>query len=1043
MSTTQRAARTPAGPQPRRALPGYWAVVPFCLLTIVCSSPPAPEAVSPPPRSTTAAPAPKGPFWRPIKQAPRSGVYELRVTKGWLVSDYGGWRWLFPDDGQPARASQADRVKHQRLIYDPSLGVVAIGRDRHLRLAPKPLAPWRELGPLPDGVEPAQLSIYRGALVARSDTGILVNRDLLNWQIVPRFEGRRVIDALIDGNGVGIAVFSPQAIAVTADGGKNWTPLDDTAVYAQQLIDHGARIVVGPGDWADKCYGSYNNPALARCVRDLFADRFYRQWQKGSSTLKPISFDPRSYQGQVATVVEPRRRYKRTVKWWSQQPVASKQAKRRDLARIFTGRAAIAGDTVVTIEGDTLVRKPIGGSAKRTKLRYPKHRNPEGKCEWGQLDACALRVVHGCRDQLWYHEPDRESRSVQTNFTITNVAFSSPSTAVVFGEKGSLAGRVFGLARFDSTEPVVERLKLPDELRTATGSWALHGACQRDAPVWLVKAPRRKHPSLYPSAIWRFDPITVRFKKFEQLPSSARIVGFDERNRPVFLGTRARFGPLDYEQERWHNWRLPFTPLKASKIWLGSLRAGRGLLLGQGGNAYVTVDGGKTWRATTAPLIYGSPTIVCGEQHCEIQDVATSRGWQPPVADSAKKAKPKLTVPEKPSGTRTRAKRTNSPLKIVCEPAPVSKSPPRFGGKGRYYSLSLGFGLGRALYTGLLTVSQRRQVGEFRTGGPIPETDDRTRLYVLHGMADGTVQRRQLGFKRNRNTTISPAYYGPTYASGHVLASLAPLVWSTGPKKPLRRTPVRFAGVHALFTTPKGMALVGHDNRKVVLLRADGTSEFRVWPGAALPLLNEPHYQASESLVELTGGTWLILRRAGRDDPLLQLAALKADGSMKHRVMSVADSGLATLTTDGTRAYLVTNERCADGQLELRSRPVMADLRLGPPTSIAGTRRRSGEPWRPPPCVAEGAGMLIEIGLGQSQVTVKGEQLFKYAEAIGQLRLTPKRACVRRTRISDGSEMILAADGRGAAVVATNEFTALPITDLKYELSLYRCKRLP
>jgi hypothetical protein len=935
--------------------------------------------VKPPPAAPEPAPTDPGPFWLPlagVPEGPRAAAYRLDVAGGALVADRGGTRWLVPNEGEAVRAAGLDGVRHAQLMTDGAK-VWSIGVDRRLRLAAEPLAPWQDKLALPEGA--TTLGVFQGGFTAVTATHALFSADLSAWRPLARFEERRPVAAYLDAEGRGIALFVPQAVATTSDGGASWQAADDSDVRADELRAQGDRVLVVPGG-----------------IRDGIA----RVWHGGLGLGRGFPEAGTGARIEVGSSAP--------LEWLDDGAVAAATAKGKSLRAasllgFFRGWAAIDGDALHIAGPWPLdAKRALGGEAT-----FDAH-GLSDSCFDRAIAACAGRVVRACGRKLLDLRQGKEPRTLELKSEVEALGFIGPDVLLVANVSEA------SIVRLGGTGAPVEQPLGPHKL------WrpSVLSSCSVEGRGWLVG---------YEGVVRVDGEVAAAISTVPKWVTVLEVLGLNESGNVVAVGRPAKgapavIGSLDAD-DGWSETELPFRPRYDSAgehARLPSLLEGRGMLLGDDGNAYVTLDGGKTWSGVALPTMYGGggERLVCTRSGCELEDVAFTARWS------------ELPAPRSAEEPAAAAVSHAAAVSLRCDLVASDKTHKvPFLGPGAGDSLASGIGVDAAF--------------DPDAGPPARASTTALEARVPFSGAPAT-------------STISGIPFAGASVYGNVAATegvgrvqvfafgdstrVGPLTVRWSGDKLTRRGKQRFASttlpgtsVRGMLQTPVGLALIDPLSNEVLHVRADGTSELRV-----LPLLTATRFDLAEvsgALVELANKDWLAVAMSqGENDVALELARVDDQGLVTSRPL-LHDGGLVALAVDGDQPFFVSEERLEDGRSELRARRIAADLRFGASTALAVVRDASGEPTIPPACSGNGDGVLVMFALGPVVVADGAGGELVAGPGFAQLAIGPTSVCTRRLAVAG---LVVAGDGNGDAAMAVPDPSdeAAPGT-----LARYRCKR--
>ena len=360
--------------------------------------------------------------------------------------------------------------------------------------------------------------------------------------------------------------------------------------------------------------------------------------------------------------------------------------------------------------------------------------------------------------------------------------------------------------------------------------------------------------------------------------------------------------------------------------------------------------------------------LACSENRCEIENSAASFGWDaldPVVRDMAS---------DKPPWP---AAREPEPLAIRCK-AFDDKEPVELIRRGLSGMVSFSWGLGATIFSA--TVAQaKRGPADLRRATQIEHMVEHSAVYMW---MDGRIIREPFKTELLHLNAIDLPRPRVIHGATDVFAyDESPTRWLKdfrGRTRQLKRA------IDGAIPATDGLLALSSSASTVIWLRSDGSSVERPWPADATSLSKD-----DSSMVALDDGSWIVARNTAP----LHLVRLAADGSVTMRRVWRDDDGVALVTGDGSRAYLVSRERIDESAHELVARPLDAQLQSGASFSIPGTR------GLPPSCGPDATGIKIDVPAALD-ITLDRSNT-SAGKGVAQLVIAPTTACTRGVRTNN------------------------------------------
>ena len=531
--------------------------------------------------------------WLAVSAPPSASqlVPWAKTPAGRVGIDPSGTRWLRGSSW--SHAANPDRFRYALLRYQASLGLVAIGHDGVVRMAAEPLGAFETRGALPAGSDPAQVRIHGGGLTVGKHVSVDGGK---SWSAVSPHGDRAPLELAIDKSGVGIGVFTPEALGLTKDGGHSWaalTPRELPVGFLQPVASD--QVVVG-----DAHYWSPGETTLRACQPTAC---------KADASTMPLKAAP--------------------------TPTNDNRPRRASVLE-----ATLDGDELVVVElGDRVEQRArIGRGRLGEGVRY---RQVElGPTAPPQLisASCSGTVVFGWGKQLWVAKPDQQPRHFDLAVSMTALVMAGPDRALVVGSEAAL------WLDTNAASQAAPPIPLPG-LTAGYSDVQAVSTCRDKGPqaAWVLMPARHRRQCL----AFKIAASTAHATPCPFDGGSLVAMGVDTQDRLVFAidgdaskSQHARLAIVD-PQAQAEVVTLPFvTALSSHPTRLVSLSINRGLLLDRQARAYQTDDGGKSWRRVPGPPAQvlrwrergyqRDYSMQCGKTGCQFGDGLVRLGWQAP-----------------------------------------------------------------------------------------------------------------------------------------------------------------------------------------------------------------------------------------------------------------------------------------------------------------------------------------------------------------------------------------------------------------------------
>jgi hypothetical protein len=459
------------------------------------------------------------------------------------------------------------------------------------------LGPFVSLGALPPQLDPDGIHLYAGALNGTGRQGPFWSNDGSKWNRLGPMGDRVPGLAEIRRDGVGLAVFLPQKLGFTRDGGRTWTALAADKTMANTLAWFGEDRIAVLSQTHDSHTGH-------------FAGTETLCWKVGEDRLRPCTL-PQEEEGA------------------SQETEVRNTVGARDDYRL---PAVVSGDTVIAYLAGSppqLLRRKIGEgwTEARPTLACDDSSGPV------QLAACGDTVVVGCGPALEI-ERGGVRRTLRPSKELDSFALASPTQLWAVGDDNRLLV-------LDLNRPAFKRVG------TLADTWAvgkrLVATCSprvAQSPLFVLNPEvKRVAGSIVPSP----SPTVRAFTSELPRMGDRAIPAVDSQGRLVYLSDEERASLVRVRLDgTFTSVALPEPVATASGFQefpgpqlLSSLREGRALMVDEHANAWQTVDDGAHWQRVPGPFpAYGErPHVLCGSNRCEVDAAVYRVGW--PSASSA------------------------------------------------------------------------------------------------------------------------------------------------------------------------------------------------------------------------------------------------------------------------------------------------------------------------------------------------------------------------------------------------------------------------
>ena len=959
---------------------------------------------------------PVGTSWRPVLAPPcysgnsrRNAVActDSTTTAPEVVVDPAGSRWLFR--GKTVRRADTAMPPHTTEFYlDSRLGLLAIQDRRKIWQATDPLGPLVPLGLLPDGADPEAINIHAGALNVVGWQGPFWSTDGVTWSRLSLMGDRAASLAKIGADGAGLAIFIPQKIGTTRDGGRSWAdlPTDRTLTNILMVLEDGT-IALG-----SQLPDYSHNPEAGQ--KTLC-------WKAGLDRLQSCILPDEKD--------TPRRKA---------QPTDN--IGRRDEYSMHT---VVAGDTVISYTGGTparVLRRKIGEGWTKSRLAQVCDGSESAQ---PHLTTCGGTLVVTC-DHAIEIDHGGAKRTIKPTESMGGAALASPNQLWAVTNDGLLLS-------LDLRGQSFKRVAL-----LPTGSSEgnrLVSACSPRTPRSPVYILNDESKSVAGSIDPSPSPVVRMFKS--ELPSIGDLAlpSVDSQGRLVYLTDepQARLARVSLDGSVEFVAVPPSVATKPSfRVFpgpqlLSSLRDGKALLVDTRARAFQTLDNGTQWRQVPGPFpSHGEgPHVLCGATRCEVDASVYREGW--PTASQEN-----ITLDPGPS-PRSGYRQGPRPSSLgSCKPvAPLGACAeiPVFAR-----------GLGSAVFSGICVEEVDRAKRRYSSFHGFADQHVLRRPLQVFDQATRAEE---------ENLVASSSIAVEVESSARIPEKARPLPWliDNGPNRPTVAAAERPAGVASLFEvedgfvqleqTPaqEGTALVWHHAGGAVERRSVGPVDDALhvleregigtvivdprgdWVGAVL------HF-SQPSFV----GALLIFRLPQHGEPTFRWLMAKAPQQLEW--------GLGLIIRDGV-PHLATLEWTATDTTAARLRPIGADLDLGNAIDLEGGKAKVGHLIDPDPCpldVGQQARMLTSSlhtytisfrdykHAGKDPDSATDYDLSGFVAngqiagpVIRDLRIRGNTVCAERTAIGTNTltwherlrsaVMVGAGNGRSLAAVATDWIT--------------------
>jgi hypothetical protein len=982
----------------------------------------------------------------PIEVAPGAKEARMAIAAGEveLRVDRGDVRWLFARGKEPKRAAVADEKAAMAMGFVLG-GLLAAGGDQRLRFAREPLGEWIDLGSVPEGMRVEALAVWRDGVTAEIDgnvttlpalarvargeaapaEGVLAERAPLAWM-----EGRRPVEARIGADGRGIAIFSPQAIGATADGGRTFTRIDDRGLFVSGLVADGDRVVLAPGGVNDVFARAYTpgSSALARTPVPEVTPSLVRA--KGLEAIEPVDRDAAR-----KDAIEHGTRVRGGI-----------------FAPLDRGRAVLDGDDYIELVDGALGIGALGAGVAWSKV--PAFDKMCSRDRADNLSASGGTVAFRCGSGFFALRPNQVIH-VPLDTGVGAATLESPSSLVVLRVETNAAERTVDTVayRVDLAQP-----KHREVIARGPGLWSPDRLYKRagdaSAPQWATRSGEDRH-------VYRLDPSAGTLTRVEippEAPPDLAFAGFSAEGGLV-LRSRKTLANLVHVSVGGEV-EVRATPLgenatddplvrnkNADKTTWGTIAInhdGRGLAIDGGDHAWQTNDAGRTWQPTTPPGPRAQRSrVVCGRTRCELEDVAVRVGWdEAPVSIAEAAPAPRKHGPLSAARAVTLSCAEDAARRPKLDPA-------RHGAPAE-----ITFGADNHLWSGVSIADRTRMPKDPDADEQLARRGVEQEMFVLHGDDDGRVDARSLTRWRidwraaegkGSNVRLHPgkvlavAWADPTLAVGAFSAilsvRLATDAGSGGPKRargefgsapfPFYDGKDGYFGLgYGSFATPEGVGVLDDHARKLHWIKASGAMETRDWPGLAPMRSRWQRYAGGDgegALARAADGRWIAAQLG--EERSIRLVEIAPDG-LSHDTTLLFDprdrERGVSLLADGDAVFAALVEPVEGGGAELRLRPIDADLRLGAPVTLA--RGEPGAPLAIPSCGAGAPAAELRLAWPE-KVTLKLGDFVRQGMLVREVRFDRMRACVFRTRLDEDvyATAVLRGRGDGAGVARDRE----------------------
>jgi hypothetical protein len=857
-------------------------------------------------------------------------------------------------------------------------GIVAATKDGSLLVTNEPLAPFRVL----INKAPTQLlSTYEQTLTIEQDgrVGIIArlpsafSNPEIRW--LKDFQGRPVLDALLDAQGKGLIVFSPQLLAETSDFGQTLHPIPDADILAKELHVVGSRIVVVPGG-----------------EHDVFA----RSYEVGSGKLERSLRVPEEKQLYAKVGEAPN---------WQATEIDSSDARRSErfsmaAASANSSRYAVDGDTVVYAGSRRLLEFTLGKPVSNTHQEMAHSFEARVSACGGTFALGYDRKVYIRRGESTWRDlnlPDPEGKTWAGPHRIQGITLVTPRHLVY---------RV-------GTKAYLLDLEHPQELRSFVAfefrGTELESGCSETLPAKIWDSNHLHHRLGY-------FTVDINQKEASRVTQLQKLVDWTDRwianfdDGSQLYWTKNELVLLDAEgisEKR----ALPGDAQVLSRSTpnstnspeflkgLGLNREGRGIYIEpENGEVWQTIDKARTFtKVQGVGRSLGGKRVFCTRNRCEVDNEVLRVGWDDPTL-------PALPQPERKADPHWQL--TCSDLKPLDLPKgleathigePVMK-------------------LGSSDWVAGVTQTKERAEAEVEMSVIGPYTDN------------------QLGFAVQRSGTIEyyplRKWYGPVaasgikvYASQHWVGLISHSDGHAGisgqspvetwlipqhPHQPPRKIPLHpgefgypspgFSLSPEGVITPNGVGFIDYHARRLFLLDRRGNVTQRSWAGA----IDFPDSRPSVGQGSLDQGKEGTLLVANRNAELLEFYVIDNDGyihSSRRAVASSREIGVGIISTGFETSIVMPVDRGNTSQLYRFPVSDSMQLGVGEPMGEAALNAQGLLDF--PPCKqANEEASFFELTANDLSAVVNGQMkqgALRRVLRVQSTRESPPSVCVANT----------------------------------------------
>lgn len=902
-------------------------------------------------------------MWRasPIPPSITHAAFSQATPEGIVLVDESGGRWLFPSDGTAPRSVGAlDVLPLVVWRWDDALGLVATSGDGRVYVSKTALGSLLPLATLPEEADPKTFTHLGGVSTIRGKKSLLVSTDGAAWAPVPRLAGYDPLQAVFDPEGRGVGLFAPETVASTHDRGATWTPLATADLTVRGLGTFGGRPVLTPAGVRDRFERSVDlgTGALTRVfvARPLSPEERRRVATAREKTPLTPKGHPRGF-----------RRVNANAKGGlgsAPTPTADLPFVRLELAsdEYDPERASTDGDRALVVPTAGLSMRHPGTAPLVGKLGegfVPVGGEEHLSCRPTSGAICGDWIAVACATQINLYRADKPLVSVATLKT------NKPAT-VAFDDRGHLltlsrdrAGKLSTVVRYEpgATPKQVSETPLDD---FPIKNPAFAGGCHRPA-LWVVGD----------GSAMRWED--GRFGDRAKLTDRSYVVGISPERELVVTTPVAR--------------ALAFLP-SGRKVSIGQVSAGsvsfsedgrHALAVAAGRRVLASSDGGASFRAIAAPAA-GNSAVLCGKDRCQLGMGAYRDGFEEDEAYVA----PAAALPDADRPPPSPPPPASFPIVMRCavDPSVFQGVPAASSG--------LSPRLGSDAFSGLDAEEAPARRAIFG------DAQGHAKAVALPSAAP-----RKRGEDEHDDTEILFAAGAPGISKHAFLAnrSIHPQSTTTyrwDAASPLRR----FVEPNTYQSRLVAPELFSED----ALATQNEAGNLLIWGRAAPRTRAYPTlgYEGGHGVfAEDASGTLHVAHEWGETS--VRLVVVPREEPSTHRTLVArrqatreAAIGLLPPKSPNEPWSVVVSELVEDDAAELRIHAIGADLSLGPPVIVPGTRAARDHLMDLPSCGPSPRGAIVRT-FAQGRVSIQTGPSVATGYLQRFLRVTPEGACVERT----------------------------------------------